>query len=91
MIMTTHKTAGAINYFGGLKEKVCKEIQEFLVVVKMLCEENLANDVGSCFVKQQVRIHFFTCKMKGAITFGGKLQASLPFEIQSPKYLEAKR
>lgn len=70
--MMTHKTAGAIDYFGGLKEEICKEVQEFLVIVKMLCKEHLADDVGSCFVKQQVRIHCFTCKMKGAVSLMGK-------------------
>lgn len=63
-MMTTHQAAGAIDYFGGLKEKVCKEVQELLVVVEMLCKENLADDVGSCFVKQKVGIHLFTCKKK---------------------------
>lgn len=64
ILMMTHKTSGAVDYLGRLNEQVCEEIQEFVVVVKMLCKENLADDVGRCFVEQQVRIHWFPCKIK---------------------------
>lgn len=87
LMTATHKTTGAIDYFGGLKEEVCKEIQELIVIVKMLCEEDLADDVGRSFVKQQVRGHWFACEIKGTITLRGKLSKRLlvPLKLETPK------
>lgn len=60
----THQTPTAIDYFGSLMEKANIKLQKVIFVVKMLCKQNLADDVGGCIVKQQVRIHWFPWQIK---------------------------
>lgn len=60
----THQTPTAIDNFGGLMEKAYRKPQKVIFVVKMLCKQNLADDVGGCIMKQQLRIHWFPWQIK---------------------------
>lgn len=55
--VVTHQTPAPIDYFGGLTKKANRKLHEFILIVKLLSKQNLADDVGGCIVEQQVRIH----------------------------------